>query len=65
MALSLVRMHCDMIKNFIDDKLKAVEPSKLVVVTAGTTIALAYLYAQLTDKVTCNISAILALVLLD
>jgi hypothetical protein len=31
--------------------LKDVEPAKLVAITAGTTFALAYLYSQLTDKV--------------
>ena len=51
MALDLVRMHCDMVKNLIDERLKDVEPSKVVVLTAGTTFALAYLYSQLTDKV--------------
>lgn len=51
MALDLVRMHCDMVKNLIDERLKDVEPSKVVVLTAGTAFALAYLYSQLTDKV--------------
>ena len=51
MALPVIQMHYDMLKNLIDERLKDVEPSKVVVVTAGTTFALAYLYSQLTDKV--------------
>jgi len=51
MAFSVVQMHYDMLKFAFNDKLKDVEPAKLVAITAGTTFALAYLYSQLTDKV--------------
>jgi len=51
MALPIIQMHYDMVKYAINDKLKDVEPANVVVLTAGATFALAYIYSQLTDKV--------------
>jgi hypothetical protein len=49
--MDLVKFHRDMIQELINERLKNTDPAKLVVMTAGTTLALAYLYSQLTDKV--------------
>jgi len=54
MALPIIEMHYDMLKYAINDRLKDVEPTKVVALTAGATFALAYIYAQLTDKVGQN-----------
>ena len=59
--MDLVKFHRDMIQELINERLKNTDPAKLVAMTAGTTLALAYLYSQLTDKVRSsklNLSAI-------
>jgi len=48
---SVVKANCELVKQLVDERLRATDPSKVVVLTAGVTFALAYLYGQLTDRV--------------
>ena len=51
MASSIIKAHHDWLHFVINERLKNTEPAKVVAVTAGTTLALAYIYSQLTNKV--------------
>lgn len=48
---SLVKSNYDWVHQLINERLKTTDPAKIVIWTAGTTLALTYLYAQLSDKV--------------
>ena len=50
MASSVIKAHHDWLHFLINERLKDTEPAKVVALTAATTLALAYLYSQLTDK---------------
>ena len=51
MASSVIKGQLDWIQFLVNERLKDMEPAKVVALTAGVTLALAYLYSQLTDKV--------------
>ena len=48
----LVKQPARQLTNFLNETYKGVPPSKVIMVTAGASFIVAYIYGQLTHKVT-------------